>query len=122
LEWDFADKAARRSVADDLIASIQKGAFPLFAIFDGSPEDLATITDHDWPPPEGILSYILSIGRTTLASEMLQTYLNKRPEFRRDFEHFYRQFLENGLPPYRSAIPHDLAAFAIAAGLRLDGN
>ena len=30
MEWDFADKSKRRSVADDLIASIRSGAYPIF--------------------------------------------------------------------------------------------
>ncbi|PNA37227.1 hypothetical protein, partial [Pseudomonas sp. MPR-AND1A] len=76
----------------------------------------------DWPPPEGILSYLLSIGRAALANETLQTYLNKRPQFRRDFEQLYRQFSEQGLPSYRTAIPHDLAAFAVATGLTSNGS
>ncbi len=122
VEWDFADKAKRRSVADDLIASIRKGAFPLFTIFEGSPEEIAAISDQDWPPPEGVLSYLLSIERVSLANETLQKYLDKRPKFRRDFEKFYRQFSEQGLPPYRTAIPHDLAAFAVATGLTSNGS
>jgi hypothetical protein len=120
VDWDFADSAKRRSIADDLIVSIRKGAFPLFAIFEGVPERIAAISDQDWPPPEGILSYLLSVGRVSLANETLQAYLDKRPEFRRDFEQFYRQFSEQGLPRYRAAIPHDLAAFALATGLTLN--
>ena len=121
-EWDFADNAKRRSVADNVIASIRKGALPLFAVFEGSPEDIAAISDQDRPPQEGVLSYLLSIGHVSLANETLQTYLDKRPEFRRDFNQFYRQFSEQGLPPYRTAIPHDLAAFAVATGLTLNGS
>lgn len=117
VEWDFANNAKRRLIADDLIASIRKGAFPLFAIFERSPEDIAAISDRDWPPPEGVLGYLLSIGRVSLANETLQIFLEKRPEFRRDFQQFYRQFSEQGLPPYRTATPHDLAAFAVATGL-----
>lgn len=120
-EWDFADYTERSSVADDLIASIRDGAFPLFKIFEGSPEEIAAISDRDWPPPEGILSYLLSIGRVSLANETLQNYLEKRPKFRRDFKQFYRQFSEQGLPPYRTVIPHDLAAFAVATGLMSNG-
>ena len=121
VEWDFADKTRRRAIADDLIASIQKGAFPLFTIFEGSPEEIAAISDQDWPPPEGILGYLLSIGCVSLANETLQDYLDKRPKFRRDFEKFYCEFSELGLPPYRAAIPHDLAAFAVATGLTSNG-
>lgn len=122
VEWDFADKDKRRSTADDLIASIRKGAFPLFKIFEGSPEEIAAISDQDWPPPEGVLSYLLSIGRVRLANETLQKYLDKRLEFRRDFEKFYRKFSEQGLPAYRADIPHDLAAFAAATGLTSNGS
>lgn len=122
MEWDFADNAKRLSVADDLVACIRKGAFPLFAIFDGSPEDIAAICDQDWPPPQGVLAYLLSIGLVSLANETLQTYLDQRPEFRSDFEQFYHQFSEQGLPPYSESIPHGLAAFSVAAGLKLNGN
>lgn len=121
VEWDFADSARRRAVANDLIASIRNGAFPLFAIFEGAPEGIAAISDQDWPSPEGVLSYLLSVGCGSLASATLQTYLDKRPEFRHDFKGFYREFLENGLPPYRAGVSHDLAAFAIATDFTLNG-
>jgi hypothetical protein len=117
VEWDFADRAKRRSVADDLITSIQTGAYPLFATFQGAIEGVAALSDQDWPPPEGVLSYLLSLGCAPLATDALRSYLDKRPKFRRDFEKFYEQFSETGLPSYRTAIPHDLAAFAVATGL-----
>lgn len=122
VEWDFADKAKRRSVADDLITSIRAGAYPLFAVFQGPIGGLAALSDRDWPPPEGVLSYLLSLGRAPLATDLLRSYLDKRPKFRRDFERFYEQFSEMGLPPYRAAIPHDLAAFAVATGLTPNGS
>jgi hypothetical protein len=121
MEWDFADSAKRHLVADDLIASLRKGAFPHFAIFEGLPEDIAAISLQDWPRPEGILSYLLSIGRVSLANEMLQAYLNKTPKVRHDCEQLYRLFLEQGPPPYRAAHHAEgLAAFAVAAGLTLN--
>lgn len=122
VEWDFADKAGRRLIADDLIDSILSGAFPLFAIFEGPAEAIAAIADRDWPSPEGILSYLLSGGNVSLANETLETYLDKRPKIRRDFVQLYRQFLEQGLPTFRAAIPHDLAAFSVATGLKLNGS
>lgn len=122
VEFDFADKATRRVVADDLMNSIRTGAFRCFAIFESSIEDIAAVSDQDWPPPEGILSYLLAMGRVNLASETLRTYLHRRPEFRRDFDQFFQQFSEHGLPAYRAALPHDLAAFAVATGLMSNGN
>lgn len=122
VEWDFADKPERRLIADDLIASIRTGAFPLFEIFEGPTEGIAAIANRDWPSPEGILSYLLSGGHVSLANETLETYFDKRPKFRRDFVQIYRQFLEQGLPTFRAAIPHDLAAFAVATGLTLHGS
>jgi len=116
VEWDFADKAKRRSVANDLIASIRTGAYPLFSTFEGAIEGIAAVADHDWPPPEGILSYLLSSGHPGLADEALHHYLEKRPDFRRQFEQLHKQFAEQGLPSHRAAIPHDLAAFAVATG------
>jgi hypothetical protein len=116
VEWDFADRAKRRSIADDLISSIRVGAYPLFSTFEGTIEDIAAVADHDWPPPEGILSYLLSRGHAALAEETLRRYLDKRPGFRAQFEQFRHRFVEQGLPPYRTAIPHDLAAFAVATG------
>ena len=117
VEWDFANKVTRHLIADDLIASIRKGALPLFKVFESSPEEIAAIFDQDWPSPEGILSYLLSTGRVALAKETLQNYLDKRHKFRSDFGKSYHQFLEQGLPPYRAAMSHDLAAFAVATGL-----
>lgn len=122
VEWDFVDKAKRRSVAEDLINSIRVGAYPLFAIFDGAIEGVAALSDQDWPSPEGVLSYLLSLGHEALVTKSLRDYLAKRPKFRRDFEIFYEKFSEMGLPPYRTAIPHDLAAFAVATGLTSNGS
>lgn len=122
LEWDFAAKLKRRSVADDLITSIRTCAYPLFAKFHGAIEGVAALSDQDWPPPEGVLSYLLSLGCAPLATDALRNYLDKRPTFRGDFEKFYQQFSEMGLPPYRTAIPHDLAAFAVATGLKSNGS
>jgi len=122
VEWDFADKATRRLVADDLITSIRVGAYPLFATFNGAIEGVAALSGQDWPPPEGVLSYLLSLGRAPLATDSLRNYLDKRPKFRRDFQKFYEQFSEVGLPPYRTTIPHDLAAFAVATGLTSNGS
>lgn len=116
LEWDFADKTKRGSVAEQLIASIRTGAYSLFSTFEGPIQDIASIADHDWSPPEGILSYLLSSGHTDLADKILRHYLEKRPDFRHQFEQLYRQFTEQGLPSYRTSIPHDLAAFAVATG------
>ena len=114
MEWDFADKAKRRSIVDDLVASIRTGAYPFFSIFEGPIERIAAVTDQDWPLPEGILSYLLSNGHLHLADETLHRYLGRRPDFARQFERLRQQFAEQGLPSYRAAIPHDLAAFAVA--------
>lgn len=122
VEWDFGDSATRHSVANDLIASLREAAFPHFEIFEGSPEDIAVIPLSNWPRPEGVLSYLLSIGRVSLANVMLQTYLDERPEIRRDFGQHCRQFFAHGIPPYRAANHAEgLAAFAVATGLTLNG-
>jgi hypothetical protein len=121
VKWDFADGAKRRSVADDLIASLRQGAFPLFAAFEGSPEDIAAIAPQSLGRPEGILSYFLSVEQASLAIQVLQAYLDERPEVRRDFKWHYSQFLENGIPAYGAAnYGKGLAAFAVATGLTLN--
>jgi len=122
VEWDFADKAKRRSVADDLVTSIRAGAYPLFATFHGAVEGVAALPDQDRSPPEGVLSYLLSLGHAPLATDSLRKYLDKRPKFRREFEKFYVQFSEMGVPPHRTSVPHDLAAFAVATGLKPNGS
>lgn len=116
VEWDFADADKRKLVASDLIASIRTGAYPLFSIFEGPIHGIAALADHDWPPSEGILSYLLSGGHVKLADETLHMYLEKHPPFLREFTALRQQFAEQGLPAYRMAIPHDLAAFAVATG------
>jgi len=123
VEWDFVDSTKRRSVADDLIASLRRGAFPLFAAFEGEPEDIAAIANQSLRWPEGILGYLLSIGRASLANEVLQAYLNEQPEVWRDFKRHCSQFLENGIPAYGSVPTDDarsLAAFAVATGLSVN--
>lgn len=125
VEWDFADSTKRRSVADDLIASLRQGAFPLFAAFEGAPEDIAAIANQSLRRPEGILGYLLSIGRASLATEVLQAYLNGRPKVWRDFKRHCSQFLEHGIPAYGSVPTDDartLAAFAVGTGLPLNGS
>lgn len=122
VEWDFADKTKRRSVADDLVTSIRAGAYLLFETLHGPAEGVAALSDQDHPPPEGILSYLLSLGHVNLATDSLQNYLEKRPKFQRDFEKFYNQFSEMGVPSHRTTIPHDLAAFAVATGLTPNGS
>ena len=115
-EWDVADKAKRGLLAEQLIASIRAGAYQLFSTFGGPIEGIAAISDHDWPPPEGVLSYLLSSGHSTLATETLRDYLDKHPDFCCQFEPLYQKFTEHGLPTFRTAMPHDLAAFAVASG------
>ena len=122
-EWDFADSAKRFSAAANLIASLRQGAFPLFAAFEGSPEDITTVAHKSLRRPEGVLSYLLSIGRETLAIELLQAYLDEQPMVRRGFKRYFRHFLEHGLPAYGAAENAEgLAAFAVATGLALDGS
>lgn len=113
-QWDFAKPARRRAIVDNLIAAIQKGAYPLFSTFEGPIERIASLTDRDGPSPEGILSYLLSCGHRALADKLLDRYLRRRPAFRKQFVSLSRQFAEQGLPPHRAGIAHDLAAFAVA--------
>lgn len=116
MEWNFADKAQRQSVADDLTHTIRMGAYPLFATFEGPVGGIAALTDRDWPSPEGICSFLLSRGHTELATKALQSYFDKRPAVLREFEQFRRLFADQGLPSYLTGTPHDLAAFAVATG------
>jgi len=116
VEWDFANKAKRRSTADDLTASIRAGAYPLFSVFEGAIEGIATIADREWLQPEGTLRYLLASGHTDLADKTLRHYLDKRPDFRAQFKRLHHQFVEHGLPSCRTATAHDLAAFAVATG------
>lgn len=116
VEWDFADISSRRSVADDLVASIRAGAYPLFSTFEAGVEQTARLAHQKWPSPEGVLSYLLSKGHAALACETLRRFLDQRSDFRDDFEQFRREFGQNGVPKYRAGIPHDLAAFAVATG------
>lgn len=116
VEWDFADQSKRSSVVADLISSIQRGAYPLFTTFEGKIEEIAAVADQDWPPPEGVLSYLVANGYAELADKTLAEYLSKRDKFRVRFENFRQQFANDGLPSYRTALDHDLAAFAVATG------
>jgi hypothetical protein len=114
VEWDFAENSKRRLVADDLVASIRAGAYPLFSTFEAGIEQTARLADRDWPSPEGVLSYLLSMGHAELASKTLRDFLDRRPDFREDFERLRREFAQNGLPNFRAGATHDLAAFAVA--------
>lgn len=114
MEWDFAEKSKRRSVAGDLIASIRAGAYPLFSTFAGRMEDIARLVERDWASPEGVLSYLLSAEHTRLAGETLRHFLDQRPDLRQEFERLQEVFTEEGVPNYRSGGAHDLAAFAVA--------
>lgn len=123
VQWDFTDSVKRRSVVDNLLKSLHQGAFPLFAAFENSHEEIAAIAHHSMQRPVGVLSYLLSIDRRSLAIEVLQTYLGRRAGLRRDFKAYYRQFLEHGIPAYRAAADAEgLAAFAVATGLTLEGS
>jgi hypothetical protein len=116
LEWDFADKIVRRSVVERLIDLIKTDAFALFKRFEGPVTGITSLTNRDWPPPEGILKLLLSSGNMGLAEEVLGKYLDKRPADRIKFESLFQQFKRQGLPAYRSSTTHDLAAFAVASG------
>lgn len=116
MEWDFADKTNRRSVANDLVVSIRAGAYPLFATLSAGVEQCARLADRDWPSPEGLLSYLLSMDYGELAFETLRRFLDQRPDFRDDFERLRREFAQHGVPSYRTGGAHDLAAFAVATG------
>jgi hypothetical protein len=113
-EWDFAEKSNRRLVADDLIASIRAGAYPFFSTFEAGVEQTARLADRDWPWPEGVLSYLLSMGHADLARDTLRRFLDRRPELKNDFERFRREFAQTGVPDCRTGLAHDLAAFAVA--------
>lgn len=115
-EWDFSDPSQRRHVAEDLVASIQKGAFPLFSLFEAGAHEIASLTERDWPTPEQVLGYLLATGHASLAGESLQQFLYQRPAFREKFEQLYQEFLREGIPEYRGQDAHNLAAFAVATG------
>jgi len=114
VEWDFAKRSERQEIADDLVASIRAGAFPLFSTFEASAEAVAAILDSDLTPPDGILSYLLSTGHRHLADRALDRYLDKKPGFRDQFDQLFNQFSKQGLPSFRAASAHDLAAFSVA--------
>ena len=116
MEWDFADLEQRRLVANDLISCIQKGAFPAFSAIATGPEGAAKFTHNESFSPEGLLEYILAVGQPALAQQTLNDYLDARPELRMQFKQLYQQFSKGGLPLYRTASAHDLAAFAVASG------
>lgn len=116
MEWDFADAAKREMVANDLIATIQEGAYPLFSRFDGNIEQVAELIDRDWPTPEGLLSFLLARNCPTLARSAFETYLSRHPQFIAEFDSLRQKFASEGLPPYRPGTPHDLAAFVVATG------
>lgn len=116
MEWDFANKAERSAIVDDLIASIRAGAFPLFSTFEGPIEGVAAIVDKDLTPTEAVLSYLLATGNAEMAGKTFHCHLDGKPELRAQFEKLFRQFSDQGLPPYRASNAHDLAAFAVATG------
>ena len=116
MEWDFADQATRQDIANDLTTSIRTGAYRLFAAFESGVEDVAKLEDRDRWSPEGILSYLLCMGRPDMAAEVLQGYLDHRPQVRSSFEQFKKEFKESGIPKCRTGEAHDLAAFAVATG------
>lgn len=110
MEWDFADQSKRRFVADDLVASIRTGAYPIFFTFEAGAEETARLVSRNWSSPEGLLSYLLSSGHTDVAGESLRAFLSRQAELRSDFELFYREFAQRGVPDYRTGGAHDLAA------------
>lgn len=116
MEWDFAAPDKRQSVAEDLIITIRTGAYTLFSTFEGPIEGVAALNQFDWPPPEGVLSYLLAKGNKALAARAMKEYCDARPDFKESFEALRRQFEREGLPSYRAATPHDMAAFAVATG------
>lgn len=116
MEWDFAEPDKRQSVAEDLVVSIRTGAYSLFSTFEGPIEGIAALSQFDWPPPEGVLSYLLAKGSRALATRAMNEYCDARPDFKMQFEALRDQFELEGLPTYRSATPRDMAAFAVATG------
>lgn len=114
MEWDFANRAARSVVIDDFIATIRTGAFPLFSTFEGPVEGFVDIADKNQARPESALSYLLATGHVELAEKTLSRYLDSKADLRAQFEKLFRQFSEQGLPPFRASDVHCLAAFAVA--------
>jgi len=55
-------------------------------------------------------------GNTALATRTMKEYCDARLDFKAKFEALRHQFELEGLPSYRSATPHDMAAFAVATG------
>lgn len=116
MEWDFANKAGRSAIVEDFTATIRAGAFPLFSIFEGPVEGFAATEDKNQAPPEALLSYLLATGHVERAEKTLSHRLDRKAEFRAQFEKLFHQFSEQGLPPYRASDAHNLAAFAVATG------
>lgn len=116
MEWDFANKAERRAIVDDFIATLRTGAFPLFSTFEGPVEGVAAIVDQELTRTETILSYLLATGHAELADKTLRRHLDRKAEFRSQFEKLFHQFSDHGLPSHRASNAHDLAAFAVATG------
>jgi|GEM_PF-1500899 len=120
LDWNFADPAERRAVADDLIDAIRDRVLPVFSAFEGSADDIAALVHRDWPIPEGILmgilTWLLAHGHRALAEETLLQYLAVRPKVRADFDELVSVFAVKGLPEFRTLSTSDLAAFAVATG------
>jgi hypothetical protein len=116
MEWDFAEKSNRRFVADDLVASIRAGAYPLFSAFEAGIDQIACLADREWPSPEGVLSYLIATGHADLAGETMRRFLDRRPDLKDDFERLRHDFAQTEVPYYRAGLTHDLAAFAVATG------
>ncbi|MGN6817880.1 MAG: hypothetical protein ACTHJR_04340 [Sphingomonas sp.] len=120
LDWDFADPIERPAVAEDLTRTIRDRVLPVFAAFDGTPEDVAALAHRDWTLPElmlnGILIWLLANGQQPLAQQTLLRYLADRPEVRADFDRLISVFATEGLPEFRSLSTPDIAAFAVATG------
>lgn len=116
MEWDFANKAERSAIVEDFTATIRAGAFPLFSIFEGPVEGFAATEDNNQAPPEALLGYLLAIGRVELARKTLSRRLDRKAEFRTQFEKLFHQFSEQGLPPHLASDAHNLAVFAVATG------
>jgi hypothetical protein len=121
MEWDSAENSKRRFVADDLVGSIRTGAYPLFSSFAAGVEETARLVERDWPSPEGLLRYLLSRGHADVAGEALRRFLSQRTDLRDDFERFYHEFAQEGVPDDRTGVAHDLAAFAVATGYPWNG-
>lgn len=116
MEWDFANTSRRTLIAEDLVACIRAGAYSLFSMFEAGADDIARLVDRDWLSLESILTYFLSTGDLILAGETLRSVLNQRHDLRGEFERLRQEFVEHGVPNYRTGGAHDLAAFAVATG------